>query len=132
MSLMQLIYTSQPFGFDESTLNGILASARRNNRRDDITGALICRGDMYLQLLEGPRETVTALFDRILKDERHVDVVSLVSGDIEERLFPQWEMRDDPARSWMWTPDQVRAGAVRNASAEEIRAVFHRLAAEPV
>lgn len=132
MRLMQLIYTSQPFGFDEATLNGILASARRNNKRDDITGALICRGDMYLQLLEGPRDKVTSAFARILQDDRHIEVVSLWSGDIEERLFPQWEMRDDAPRSWMWSPEQVRAGQVRNASMDEVKAVFHRLATEPV
>jgi hypothetical protein len=37
---MQLIYASRPFGYDELTLVGILASARRNNERDGITGAL--------------------------------------------------------------------------------------------
>ena len=52
--LIQLIYSSRPFGFDEATLNGILMFARRNNPREAITGALICRHDLYLQLLEGP------------------------------------------------------------------------------
>ena len=42
----QLIYMSEPFEFDTSILAGILADARRNNRRDAITGALICRQDI--------------------------------------------------------------------------------------
>ena len=37
MSLFQIIYVSHPFGFDEPTLNGILADSRRNNLRDDVT-----------------------------------------------------------------------------------------------
>ena len=53
MQLMQLIYTSRPFGFDDATLTGILVTARHNNPRLDITGALICRADIYLQLLKG-------------------------------------------------------------------------------
>ncbi len=130
MTVMQLVYASRPFGFDDLSLAGILATARPNNRRDSITGALICREDLYLQLLEGPREAVTAAFNRIMRDDRHMDAVVLISCDAEERLFPRWAMRDDPARSWMWTRDQVRAGAVETASADEIRGVFRRLASE--
>ena len=40
---MQLIYSSRPFGYDDLALTGILSTARRNNLRDGITGALICR-----------------------------------------------------------------------------------------
>lgn len=131
MTVMQLIYASRPFGFDDLALSGILASARRNNRRDGITGALICREDLFLQLLEGPQNVVTALFARIVRDDRHTDVVTLVSGDIETRLFPEWAMRHDPAQSWMWTAEQVTAGAVGRASKDEILGVFTRLAQQP-
>ncbi len=48
MSLMQLIYASTPFGFDNTTLNKILSVARRRNAQDQITGALVCRADLYL------------------------------------------------------------------------------------
>ena len=128
---MELIYASQPFGYDDLTLVGILASARRNNARDGVTGALICRPDLFMQLLEGRRDVVTAAFSRIMRDERHVDVVNLVSSDIDARLFPQWSMRHDPARSWMWSKEEVANGAIGNASMQEIRGIFERLAKEP-
>jgi Sensors of blue-light using FAD len=131
MSLMQLVYASTPFGFSNPLLNSILSVARRNNERDGITGALICRADLYLQMLEGERSAVTATFQRILGDDRHLDVVLIWSGDATERLFPEWSMRDDPARSWMWTQAQVAQGAVDAASAEDVRAVFARLIREP-
>ena len=131
MSLMQLIYASTPFGFDNPTLNKILSVARRNNARDEITGALICRADLYLQMLEGPRAAVTARFHKILADDRHLDVVLISSRDVTARLFPQWHMRDDPARSWMWTQDQIANGAISAASEEDVRAVFTRLVNEP-
>ena len=50
---MQLIYASQPFGYDELTLVGISAAARCNNARDGITGAVICRADLLVQLRGG-------------------------------------------------------------------------------
>jgi Sensors of blue-light using FAD len=130
MSLIQLIYASTPFGFDNPTLNQILSVARRNNARDDITGALICRADLYLQLLEGPRAAVTKSFHKILGDDRHLDVVLIGCRDIKDRMFPKWHMKDDPAQSWMWTQEQVTAGAIEKASADDIRAVFGRLWSE--
>jgi hypothetical protein len=128
---VQLIYASRPFGYDDLTLNGILFQARRNNARDGITGALIYREDLFLQLLEGPRDVVSAAFMRILRDDRHVEIVKLWSGNIETRRFPQWSMRHDPARSWMWTMSEVADGAIGRASKQEIRAIFERLAQEP-
>jgi Sensors of blue-light using FAD len=132
MKLIQLVYASTPFGFDTATLNGILASARRNNRRDGITGALICRADLFVQMLEGSRAAVTAAFGRIVRDDRHADVSLVWCGDAEQRLFPEWHMRDDPARSWMWSQAEVSGGAVEAAAADEVRSVFARLAREPL
>lgn len=129
-SLTQLIYTSRPFGFDAPALDDILVAARRNNGRKGITGALICRADLYMQLLEGPREAVTATFGRILRDDRHVEVALVSTTDAPARLFPDWSMRDDPPRSWMWSQAEVRAGAARTASAEAVRTIFERLATE--
>ncbi len=128
--LIQLIYSSQPFGFDEATLNGILITARRNNPRDAITGALICRQDLYLQLLEGPRAAVETRYHGIARDDRHLEVVKRVSRPVTERLFPNWAMRDDPARSWMWTAKDIDRGALDRASPADFIAVFERLAAE--
>lgn len=130
MSLIKLIYASVPFGFDDAMLNGILADARRCNPRDDITGALVCRHDLYLQLLEGPRDAVEAAYARIAIDDRHVDVVRLYSAETHTRLFPAWAMRDDPARSWMWTPAEVAAGAAVRTPLSQVHAIFERIAAE--
>jgi hypothetical protein len=132
MRLAQLIYISRPFGFEARTLDNILLGARAKNAQAGLTGALIVRADLYMQLLEGPREAVTATLARIVGDDRHLEVSLVHCGDVAERLFPRWSMRDDPARSWMWSQEQVRAGAARNASAAEALAVFQRLAAEPL
>jgi len=130
MSLTQLIYASRPFGFDDGMLNGILLTARACNTRDDITGALICRADLYLQLLEGPEAAVEAAYVRIARDNRHLDVRRLVNRTIQTRLFPNWAMRDDPAQSWLWSQEEVAGGAIERASAEDLIGVFTRLAAQ--
>ena len=131
MSLAYLIYASQPFGFDEPMLAGILRTARRNNAERGITGALIVRADLYLQWLEGPAEALARLFGRIEVDDRHLEVTRLDGGDLAERRFGDWAMRDDPARSWLWSPPEVAAGALTRAPASAVRAVFARMVAEP-
>jgi len=130
MPFVQLTYASRPFGFDEGVLAGILLDARRCNERDGITGALICRQDLFLQLLEGPPEAVDAAYQRIARDDRHVEVRRLTRRETGSRMFPDWAMRDDPARSWMWSMQAVADGAVGRASEDEVIGVFERLRRE--
>ena len=128
MALMQLISRSQPFGSDDAMLNGILLQARRNNARDDLTGALIVRADLYLQLLEGPEAAVNDAYARIARDNRHLGVTRITASPVHERMFPAWTMRDDPAQSWLWTEAEVADGALDRASPAAVIAVFERLA----
>ena len=128
MPLIQLIYASRPFGFDQAMLSAILMDARRANARDDITGALIARHDLYLQLLEGPRDKVEAAYQRIRRDDRHVEVTRLLERQIETRLFPGWAMRDDPAQSWIWSIEAVRDGAIERTDEAEVLGFFQQLA----
>ncbi len=92
---------------------------------------MICREDLYLQLLEGPPEAVTQTFARISRDDRHTEVTKLVSNHTDDRLFPDWAMRHDPARSLMWSIEEVRNGAVARASPAEVVSVFEQLSREP-
>lgn len=130
MAVTQLIYMSTPFGFDRAMLAGILVGARRNNVRDGITGALICRHDIYLQLIEGDADKIDALYAHIRRDDRHLMVTELWRGMVDARSFPDWAMLDDPARSWLWSPEEVAAGALRDAPADAVRGVFDRVARE--
>lgn len=127
--LIQIIYMSQPFGYDESMLAGILLDARRCNNRDGITGALVCRHDVFLQLLEGPADKVEAAYARIGHDDRHTNVQQLVHGEIDARIFGDWDMLHDPAKSWVWSAQEINDGVLERATAEEIWDVFNGLAA---
>ena len=126
--MKQLIYRSQPFGFDSAMLAGILVQARRNNRRDAITGALICRHDLYLQLIEGAAPAIDALYARIAADDRHCDVRLLLTETVAARMFPGWDMLDDDVPSIAWSPAQVADGAIEAAAPDALRGVFERLA----
>ena len=127
MSLYRMIYTSRPFGFDSGTLNGILVHAQQENARVGITGALICREDIYLQLLEGPEGEVKKTVERIKRDDRHLEVVVHVEKAVSERMFGKWAMLHDPAATWIWSRAEVTDDAVERATAAEVEGFFDKL-----
>jgi len=73
-------------------IRSILATSRRNNARDGITGGLLFSDGCFAQVLEGPLDAVENAFERIQCDERHSDVTVLQSGPIATRDFPDWSM----------------------------------------
>ncbi len=128
MVLSRLIYCSQPFGYDQPMLNGILADARTYNPKNNITGALICREDIFLQLLEGPEDKLLLTYNKILNDDRHLDIELLVKELCEDRLFPTWSMKDDPAKTWFWTKDEIDSGILTTVSKNDLLGVFDKVA----
>ncbi|PZX47119.1 FAD-dependent sensor of blue light [Roseinatronobacter thiooxidans] len=127
MSLYRIIYSSRPFGYDSSMLNGILMQARRANERDDITGALICREDIFLQLLEGPEDKVKDAVARIKRDDRHIEVRMHVEKHVSDRMFGQWAMLHDPVATWIWTQAEIDDDVIERATEEEVEGFFQRL-----
>jgi hypothetical protein len=70
----------------------ILVSARSNNARRNVTGALLFNEDLFAQALEGPQSEVERIFETIQCDSRHSDVTILDTGLVERRKFPDWSM----------------------------------------
>ena len=70
----------------------ILATSRKNNGRDGVTGGLLFSAGCFAQVLEGPLGMVEGAFERIQCDERHRNVTVLQSGSITTRDFPDWSM----------------------------------------
>jgi hypothetical protein len=73
---------------------------------------------------------VEAAFGRIARDDRHVEVRCLSRRMLadEGRLFPRWAMRDDPAKSWVWSRGEIDNGVLDQATQAEAVAIFERLA----
>lgn len=105
-----------------------MLDARTCNTRDGITGALICRHDVFLQLLEGPADKVQAACARIGRDDRHVGMKILVSTPITTRTFADWAMLHDPEQSWIWTEDEIAGGILDRATPKDVQAMFETLA----
>jgi len=82
-------------GLDEevrATVDDILATSQRNNARDGLTGALMFTEGYFAQVLEGSREAIERVFERIQRDERHCDVQLLSFDRASHRLFGNWAM----------------------------------------
>lgn len=128
MTLKQIVYSSQPFGFDAATLGNLLVNARHNNRRDGLTGALVCRRDIYLQLLEGPPPQVDQTMSRIRGDDRHLEIMLRVERTVTRRLFDGWDMLHDPARSWIYSEAEIDGGILDRVPPADIMGIFGALA----
>lgn len=76
----------------DEELEELLRKAKIKNKQRDLTGLLIVKGRTFLQCLEGEKEKVLKVYNRILEDERHENVIELIEEDTETRLFPTWEM----------------------------------------
>ena len=123
-NLKHIIYASTPFGFSRSDLDHILIKSRYNNDKNDITGALFCRDDLYLQYLEGPEKEIELTFSKITEDDRHTEIYLLKSGMSKRRLFANWAMKDDPVQSWMWTREEIGSGILEKVTETDAMDIF--------
>jgi len=83
----------------------IVAVSNIRNRALDVTGALLFTGDRFVQLIEGPSNSITELQRSIFRDARHHEVTTIRSDDIEECEFwaghsPMPGRRGSFRRSW--------------------------------
>ncbi|MEO9131566.1 MAG: BLUF domain-containing protein [Sphingomonas sp.] len=91
--MRQILYVSlSAVPGDGADLQGILQQSRHNNAIDGITGLLWSDGKSFLQVLEGPRESVEATFSRISADTRHHSLIVIKDRLIEAREFGTWNM----------------------------------------
>ncbi len=70
----------------------ILASARRNNLKNDVTGALLVTDRGFVQVLEGGKAAIEETFTRIKADPRHSNITVLASEPVAERGFSGWPL----------------------------------------
>ena len=121
----QVIYISKPTHFDHLVVNDILTKSRAKNPAAGITGNLIYHADLFLQLLEGPHSAVNGLYEKILTDNRHADIVKLRDANFNRRLYASWAMKNEGHQSWMLSRNEIT-----RMSSEEALQLFDRLARE--
>jgi FAD-dependent sensor of blue light len=94
-STFRLMYRSRnkiPAEQRKAELGTLFSTARSNNKKQQITGALLIYGDWFAQVLEGAEAPVRALFATIEADPRHENISVIQSGTTGERLFSRWAM----------------------------------------
>ena len=69
------------------TLEDMVAKANNKNQSSDVTGILLFDGLHFCQLLEGPRDAVQSIYDRICQDARHHNLVELMHDFAPTRRF---------------------------------------------
>ena len=93
--LVRLLYASRAAdGVDADAIGAILKSAKEHNHASGVTGVLCfcANARVFLQVLEGGRMQVSAIYNRIARDARHRDVALLSYEEIGERSFAGWSM----------------------------------------
>jgi hypothetical protein len=93
--LVRLMYASRAAeAANAETLAAILKTSKENNPKVGVTGVLCfcANARIFLQVLEGGRNAVSALYNHISQDRRHRDVALLSYEEIGERSFASWSM----------------------------------------
>ena len=94
LDLVTLSYVSdaaEEFGI--LSLMQMVDKASRRNKALNVTGVLSFDNGRFGQILEGKPKDVEAVWELILKDSRHTNVVSLGMKKINARRFANWSMR---------------------------------------
>ena len=91
--LVRLLYASRAVpAVDQEELLAILKKSKANNPKAGVTGVLCFSEGVFMQVLEGGRNAVNKLYNRIAADARHSEVVLLSYEEISERRFGGWSM----------------------------------------
>jgi hypothetical protein len=91
--LIRLTYVSRAADVvSQPMMDSILATSRKNNPPNGITGVLCTNNYIFLQLLEGGRKEVSETYNRIVRDPRHHDIQLLHMEEVSERKFAGWSM----------------------------------------
>lgn len=96
--LSSLLYISlAPSTADEQTVRHILTGSHRRNAALGISGALLSHAGFYMQVLEGERQVVHELYQRIRRDSRHFDARIAAVETLARRQFGGRPMHNVPA-----------------------------------
>lgn len=101
----------------------IYLTARELNPRVGITGYLHQEDGFFVQFIEGPRWSISALVDSIERDSRHTAMTILQRYDASERKFHAWDMAfsdDETRRFWNWSSNSMSRTCIASASARQL------------
>ena len=93
MNVFQLFYVSNSSAeCRKSDLDNIIHVAQEKNKERDLTGVLMFRANTFLQILEGKKEDVLSLYQKLHLDTRHKNLLCIFERETNQRLFTNWSM----------------------------------------
>lgn len=92
--LTQFAYVShQVHDFNEDELHELMRKARKRNKELDLTGLLLFDKPLFLQILEGPKDSIEQMIESLQADPRHRDLDIIYRNEaLEIREFGRWRM----------------------------------------
>ncbi len=84
--------SSSLYDFKNETLKSMLSKYRKNNKQNLITGILLYIDGNFLQVLEGEKQNVQLLFEKIKLDIHHHQVITLFDASVNRFQFKDWSM----------------------------------------
>lgn len=92
-TVFQLFYVSSAVpGCSEDQIDSMLKKAREYNKSQGLTGILLFRGGIFLQLLEGDEEKVNRLYEKIAANSLHRNLVKIFAKGGNPPIFSDWSM----------------------------------------
>ncbi len=91
--LHRIIYLSSASkDLTNEEVHNLLLLSKINNKKNNIRGLLLFIDGNFIQVLEGDKDTINDLFQKIEKDTRHKNVTKVIEDTIESRQFENWDM----------------------------------------
>ena len=88
-----LIYVSEAVApMSRPALDALLLGARAFNGSQGITGCLVYQNGYFMQMLEGRKEAIFALMEKVRGDPRHHGVRVVIEGQARRRVYVDWSM----------------------------------------
>ena len=128
MDIKSLTYTSLArLDLQVSDLEDIHRAARELNAIDGITGLLVFNGTHFLQIVEGARDVIDDLLERLKRDSRHTGLEVRDQHRVTQRSFPDWSMELVRVKAGYFEARDTIAERLPETVPEEIRARLFRM-----
>jgi hypothetical protein len=103
--MIQIVYASAACApFSANALRVLLEQARARNTTYNVSGLLLYHQSSFLQILEGPRDSVEHIYHSIERDPRHDRTKVLLRKTLAQREFAEWKMGFVDTASWGLMP----------------------------
>jgi len=72
---------------EEEKIENILRISEENNNKNNITGLLLFSEGNFFQIIEGRKEEIAELYNKIEKDSRHHNIIKIFEKRIYKEAF---------------------------------------------